>query len=226
MDPKEFTVINDIFTRYHVIGHVLEIGATPDDTALLNMPSLHDACLKVGLDLGGPAKFNDFRIIRGNGNNMQMFADEAFDCVLCASVFEHDKYFWKTVSEIKRVTKPGGVIAMSAPGYGDSLLFKLLVRIKGLQIGRNQTRSLWLFSSARRSGFKGTISRFVLCLYGIAASAPTLAIHNWPGDYYRFSVQAFREVLLEGLENIEIYQILNPPRIIGCGVKPLVIEKN
>jgi hypothetical protein len=48
----------------------------------------------------------------------------------------------------------------------------------------------------------------------------TFQIHNWPGDYYRFSPQAVREVFLEGLEQIEVRTIMWPPRIIGVGTKP------
>jgi SAM-dependent methyltransferase len=39
-------------------------------------------------------------------------------------------------------------------------------------------------------------------------------------DYYRFSLQAFREVFLAGLEDIEAQAILRPPRLIGFGFKP------
>lgn len=48
---------------------------------------------------------------------MDCFEDQKFDAVLCNAVLEHDKYFWKTIAEIKRVTKPDGLIVIGTPGY-------------------------------------------------------------------------------------------------------------
>jgi hypothetical protein len=45
-------------------------------------------------------------------------------------------------------------------------------------------------------------------------------MHYYPGDYYRFSPQAFKEVFFEGMDAVEIRIILSPPRIIGWGIKP------
>lgn len=38
-------------------------------------------------------------------------------------------------------------------------------------------------------------------------------------DYYRFSVQAFSDVFLAGLEDVAVQSILRPPRLIGLGFK-------
>jgi SAM-dependent methyltransferase len=46
------------------------------------------------------------------------FADGAFDAVVSTSCFEHDPMFWLTFIEIVRVTKPSGVIYISAPSNG------------------------------------------------------------------------------------------------------------
>jgi len=43
----------------------------------------------------------------------------------------------------------------------------------------------------------------------------TFQIHDAPGDYYRFSPQAFKEVLFEDFDNVEVHEIMLPPRIIG-----------
>ena len=40
-------------------------------------------------------------------------------------------------------------------------------------------------------------------------------------DYYRFSRRAVREVFLEGLERVKVVTVLDPPRIIGFGYKPV-----
>lgn len=52
------------------------------------------------------------------------------------------------------------------------------------------------------------------------ASTPTLGLHHYPGDYYRFSEQAVREIFLEGLEEVSVEGVLMPPRFIGAGRKP------
>jgi len=51
----------------------------------------------------------------------------------------------------------------------------------------------------------------------VFASTDTLLVHNYPGDYYRFSLQAMREVLLGGLEGREVTVVMRPPRIVGSG---------
>ena len=51
----------------------------------------------------------------------------------------------------------------------------------------------------------------------IAVGTPTLGVHAYPGDYYRFSEQAVKEVFLEGLAHPRTRVVMNPPRIIGWG---------
>ena len=45
------------------------------------------------------------------------FADE-FDLAVSTSCLEHDAFFWSTVAEMARVTRPGGFIYLSAPTGG------------------------------------------------------------------------------------------------------------
>ena len=40
-------------------------------------------------------------------------------------------------------------------------------------------------------------------------------------DYYRFSRRAMREVFLEGFDGVKVATVLDPPRIIGHGFKPI-----
>jgi hypothetical protein len=47
-----------------------------------------------------------------------------------------------------------------------------------------------------------------------------LGVHNFPGDYYRFSEQAVREVFMDGLVDVSVKLVLTPPRIIAWGRKP------
>ena len=180
-------------------GSVLEVGAVPTDESLLCMKSLEHATEKIGIDLNSPSEYKDFKIVQGNANAME-FDDNRFDAVLCNAVLEHDKYFWKTVQEIKRVTKAGGLIVFGVPGYTAHSIEKLM-------------RLGWRIPLVRRLAdheklnllFTGTV---------------TFQVHNWPGDYYRFSAQCVREVILEGLEQADVRTLMLPPRLIGVGIKP------
>ena len=140
-------------------------------------------------------------IIQANANDMHMFENDSFEAVVCNSTLEHDRYFWKTIDEIHRVTASNGFIMIGVPG----------------------------FSGMGIDGFfpnKSLLKRVLKCVAKIAnidsliAGTPTLGEHFFPGDYYRFTEQAMREVFLKGLERIEIRKIMNPPRILGFGRKP------
>jgi SAM-dependent methyltransferase len=165
------------------------------------MNCLKGATEKIGINLDGPYTFQDFQILRANANEMTCFDDKHFDVVLCNAVLEHDRFFWKSVAEIKRVTKPGGLIVIGTPGYSEfparpfwSKMKQVLVRIFGKV-------------------------RLLDPIYWMLRSTPTIEIHNAPGDYYRFSPQAFRELLFEGMIEVDVHTIMVPPIIIGAGVK-------
>lgn len=163
------------------------------------MKSLEMATEKVGINLDGPHEFKDFKIFRGNANSMDLFEDERFDVVLCNAVLEHDKYFWKTISEIKRVTKPGGIVVIGTPGYKYYKLEKFKSALRKLPLIRHLSANQYL-----NVLFTATI---------------TFEIHEAPGDYYRFSPQAFKEVFFEDFDNVEVRAIMLPPRLIGVGTK-------
>lgn len=106
------------------IHSVLEIGATQESVTLLTLERFKNTELKVGIHLEETCRYKDFTIMKGNSNNMKMFKDEEFDCVLCSSTFEHDKYFWKSLNEMKRVLKKGGLLIINVPGFGKTFLNK------------------------------------------------------------------------------------------------------
>jgi SAM-dependent methyltransferase len=200
MHPRIYQEFERICTERPIRGSVLEVGAEPNDTALLCMKSLQGVSHKVGLNLDSASEYKDFKILSGNANAMDCFEDNQFDAVLCSSTLEHDKYFWKSLSEIKRVTKPGGMIVIGVPGYTKTRVEKI--------------KALWSRIPLIR---KLQAHQYLNMFF---TSTVTFCVHNWPGDYYRFSPQAMREVFLEGLENTEVRAIMLPPRIIGIGFKP------
>ena len=93
----------------------------------------HAVCHVVGVDLG----FDDVQRTREGfracpdldpqskrvcslavGNALRLpFADATFDKVLCSEVLEHIPDYEQAITEINRVLKPGGTLAVSVPRY-------------------------------------------------------------------------------------------------------------
>lgn len=212
MHPRIFEEFERICRENHAGGRVLEIGAVPNDTSLLNIPALKNAESKVGINLDGPYTYVDFEIVKGNANHMEGFKDDYFDTVLCNATLEHDKFFWKTISEIRRVAKPGGLVVIATPGYT-----RLITQYPaGSETSKSGGVVKFLLSIREKIPF---LYRFVF-LY---SSTLTMRIHDYPGDFYRFSPQTYREVFFEGMEEVRVYTMLFPPRVIGYGFVPRVV---
>ena len=85
--------------------------------SLLRFPELAGA-ERYCLNLVDMASDGEITAVTGNANDMRgVFEDDRFDLVLCSATLEHDKRFWLTVGEMKRVLKPGGLLIISVPGY-------------------------------------------------------------------------------------------------------------
>jgi len=201
MHDVVFAAFDQMCRRRGAGGRVLEIGAVPGHATLLRLPALANATSRIGLSLDEPFRDGDLQILQGNAHEMSAFSDASFDTVLCNAVLEHDPLFWLTLSEMRRVARAGALIAIGVPGYTHTRfpLTRPLRRLRTLPIvGRRiRGRFEWL-----------------------EASAATLGIHNFPGDYYRFSEQAMREVLLHDLRDIQVSEVMRPPRLIGSGFRP------
>ena len=192
MNRKMWKEYERVFEGREIRGRVLEIGAVPSENSLLNLEGLRHAFEKIGLNLKPPSQYKDFTIVQGNANRMDCFEDESFDAVLCNAVLEHDSYFWKTISEIRRITKKGGFVVIGNPGY---------------------TKYWWEKRFFRR------ILRWIPLVGFLSHSTLVFRVHNSPGDFYRYSEQAFREVFFEGFRDVHVYSVLIPPRVIGYGFK-------
>lgn len=202
MHPAVFAAFERICRSRNCCGHVLEVGAVASEETLLCLPSLDGCMSRVGVNIGGPASIRGFEILRANANDLRGiagFEDESFDTVLCNAVLEHDPQFWKTLAEMRRILRPGGVMGIGVPGFAKLPL------------------------EGKVSRFTRIMSRLgvpACMLDPWRASTLTLVVHNYPDDYYRFSPQAMADVFLEGLVDTEVHTVLVPPRIIGFGVKP------
>ena len=182
-------------------GAVLEVGAWPGPDSLLDLPSLNTADRRIGINREPVTDDPEGRIRIGDANDLSDFADGEFGCVLSNSMLEHDIRFWLSLSEMRRVTAPGGLIVIGVPGF------------RGMGPGS------WI-------GAQGLLRRTVVALAERIPWAPwlastiTLGEHQYPDDYYRFTEQAVRGLFLEGLEHPRCHWLMTPPRIIGWGRKP------
>lgn len=201
MSPDVYRAFEEICSAAGIRGPVLEVGAVPGPDSLLRMECLRGVAQKTGINMEQASAEEGFEIIRGNANDMRCFADGSFASVVCNSTLEHDPFFWKTLGEIHRVTAPGGLIVIGVPGFA------------GMGAGNFAPRRSLL---GRALNFFAKTTKDDVLLAG----TPTLGEHFFPGDYYRFTKQAVREVFLAGLRDIAVRKVMNPPRFIGSGRKP------
>ncbi len=202
MSPQVLRAFEEILREETIAGPVLEVGAVPGADCLLRLPSLSGVTGKVGINLDPFSDDGDVRMVCGNANGMSMFADGSFGCVLCNSTLEHDARFWLTLAEIRRVTAPGGLVVIGVPGF------------RGMGPGSIVPRKSLL-------GWAVAMLARLTHHDALLAGTVTLGVHNYPGDYYRFTEQAVRELFLEGLVQQRCRWVMTPPRIIGWARKPV-----
>jgi SAM-dependent methyltransferase len=201
MSPDVYAAFEQICRSEAIVGPVLEVGAVPGPDSLLQLPALAGITTKTALNIDAFPSTSEIRMVVGNANRMEMFADGSFGCVLCNSTLEHDPRFWLTLAEMRRVVAPGGLVVIGVPGF------------RGMGPG---------FLAPPRS----LVGRAIQLLASLTqadallAGSVTLGVHDFPGDYYRFTEQAVREVFLEGLVEPRCRWVMTPPRIIGWARKP------
>ena len=93
----------------------LEVGGVLGPASLLRFPELADAS-RFCLNLTRLQPDEEITAVRGNANDIP-FEDERFDVVLSNATLEHDKYFWLSLAEMRRVLEPGGLLVIGVPGY-------------------------------------------------------------------------------------------------------------
>ena len=201
MSPEVYQAFESIFSFYQIKGPVLEVGAYSGPESLLSLKGFENASHKIGINMDEQISLTDRSIVLGNSNDMHMFETGYFAAVVCNSTLEHDPYFWRTISEIYRVTASGGIIAIGVPGYAE-------MGVNTFAGGKSSIKRLL---------------RYLLKFTGspiLSAGSVTLGIHNFPGDYYRFSEQAVERVFLQGLTHCKVHRVMHPPRFMGVGIKP------
>jgi SAM-dependent methyltransferase len=95
---------------------VLEVGGVLGPNSLLRFPELSGAASRVCLNLTAQRPDPEIESITGNANSMPL-KNERFDLVMSNATLEHDKHFWLSLGEMRRVLKPGGLLIIGVPGY-------------------------------------------------------------------------------------------------------------
>jgi SAM-dependent methyltransferase len=96
-------------------ARVLEVGGVVGPKSLLDSPVVA-AAERVLLNMAHVKDAAGIEIVLGNANSMP-FEDESFDLVMTISTLEHDKFFWRSLAEMKRVLRPGGLLIIGVPGF-------------------------------------------------------------------------------------------------------------
>lgn len=167
---------------------VLEVGALPDERCILACQELSGVPEKLGLNLSDTGSFRGIKVVQGDARDMP-FDDDHFDVVIAASVLEHVPDFWRAIDEMKRVLAPEGWLIVSTPGFTQSTL-------------GNKLREIAKFLRLPDLFRRGTT---------------TMRIHDAPCDYYRFSKFCYRDVIFDDCTEVEVWDIMEPPRIYGMG---------
>jgi SAM-dependent methyltransferase len=97
-------------------ARALEVGGHTGPKSLLRAPELAQA-ERYCLNLAKKGSVDGITAVQGNANDMGVFEDGMFDLVLSNAMLEHDKYFWLSLAEMRRVLAPGGLLVIGAPGY-------------------------------------------------------------------------------------------------------------
>lgn len=119
MSPEVWKTFADIVgRRVPATGRIasLEVGA--GGWTLLSIPTLDRGpriALNLRFDKPTPELAATTRLI-ANGNELP-FPDDTFDCVLSCSALEHDRWFWRSTREARRVLRPGGHFVVGVPIY-------------------------------------------------------------------------------------------------------------
>lgn len=110
---------------------------------------------------------------------MEGFADSSFDAVLCNALLEHDRHFWSTLEEVRRLLRPRGLFYVGVPGFP--------------MVNNALQRALQRVPRSRFRAVPGVVRLSEKASLSSLAATRTLMFHAYPHDYYRFSEQAVRE---------------------------------
>ena len=117
MHPEVRRTIHTIIRDHDVRPRrALEVGGVMGANSLLRAPELEGA-ERYCLNLVKMPSDSGITALVGNANDMGQFESESFDLVMSNATLEHDKFFWLSLAEMRRVLAPGGLLVIGTPGY-------------------------------------------------------------------------------------------------------------
>ena len=105
---------------YGAVGPYLEIGHEGPQHAVLNHPDFEGAERHFVGHRDGRARDGITARVADPNDLSGHFADRQFGTVLWVNGLAHDRKFWRTLDEIRRVLKPGGTLIVVSPGFSKS----------------------------------------------------------------------------------------------------------
>jgi SAM-dependent methyltransferase len=96
-------------------GKVLEVGAASYAGDAVFRDLVPPTWVYTGLDVAPGLNVD---LVPVHPYLWRELSDEAFDLCVTLQTFEHNPLFWVSLAEMARVTKPGGLLLVVAPGRG------------------------------------------------------------------------------------------------------------
>jgi SAM-dependent methyltransferase len=118
MAPELHAHYQRLAEKYKMEGPFLEIGAARGSQSILTGNYFKERPDRIAVNLRDDDREDGIIFYKCNSNDMRgIFPDNRFQTVLSNAVLEHDRYFWRSVEEMRRVLAPGGILAVGAPGF-------------------------------------------------------------------------------------------------------------
>lgn len=116
------TQVDIALRKLNYIGNYLALGDSIGSHAILSSPYIienKDRIVAMGVNkqLEATGPWRHMNIYHGDANSMSYIQSGSQDVVLCCMMLEHDRFFWKTLSEVRRVLRPGGIFLLTVPVY-------------------------------------------------------------------------------------------------------------
>lgn len=104
--------INKFIEKQVKLGDVLEVGAFYVNGGIsLSLKPVSSSYIGTDMRTGGGVD-----VVVNAHDLVERFGKEKFDTVISFDSIEHDDEFWKSISQMKEILKPGGYLILGAPG--------------------------------------------------------------------------------------------------------------
>jgi SAM-dependent methyltransferase len=118
MHPIIYARIQHLAEQYRLEPPILEIGAGPLDYGLLAGSYFSRFRERHALNVDHMPQHGGITFHQANANDMgALFPDREFGAVISNATLEHDRQFWRTLAEVRRLLRPGGFFLVGVPCF-------------------------------------------------------------------------------------------------------------